>query len=276
MRKLRFTDGAEVPVLGQGTWHMGERGADRAAEAAALRLGLDLGLTLIDTAEMYAGGGAEEVVAAALEGRRDEAFLVSKVVPSNADRRRLPRACEASLRRLRTDRLDLFLLHWPGSVPLDETVEAMQALVASGKIRRWGVSNFDPAGLDAVRRAGADCATDQLLYNLSARGIEFDLLPRCRALSIPVMAYTPLGQAGRLLENGALGRVAARHATRPAVVALAWTIRAPGVIAIPKAADPAHLRANLAASELVLTETDLAELDAAFPPPRSRRPLEML
>jgi diketogulonate reductase-like aldo/keto reductase len=279
MKTVRLPDGTEVPALGQGTWHMGERRADRRAEADALRLGLDLGLALIDTAEMYGEGGAEEVVAEAIAGRpRESVFLVSKVYPHNATRRAMPAACERSLRRLRVETIDLYLLHWRGAAPLAETVEAFEALRHQGKIRRWGVSNLDLADLEELGAAAlARCATDQVLYNLSARGIEFDLLPFCRARGMPVMAYTPLGQGGRMLRNRALAAVAARHGASPAQIALAWTLRAPGgVIAIPKAAAAAHLRENAAAAAIALTPEDLAQLDEAFPPPKRKRPLEML
>ncbi|MBW8269128.1 aldo/keto reductase [Caldovatus aquaticus] len=278
MKTVRLPDGTEVPALGQGTWHMGERRADRRAEADALRLGLDLGLTLIDTAEMYGEGGAEEVVGEAIAGRpRESVFLVSKVYPHNATRRAMPAACERSLRRLRVETLDLYLLHWRGAAPLAETVAAFEALKRQGKIRRWGVSNLDVADLEELGAALARCATDQVLYNLSARGIEFDLLPFCRARGMPVMAYSPLGQGGRMLRDRALAAVAARHGATPAQIALAWALRAPGgVIAIPKAADPAHVRENAAAAAIVLTPQDLAELDAAFPPPKRKRPLAML
>jgi diketogulonate reductase-like aldo/keto reductase len=276
MRLVRLPDGTEVPALGQGTWHMGEGGADRAAEAAALRLGLDLGMTLIDTAEMYAEGGAEEVVAEAIAGRRAEVFLVSKVYPQNAGGKRLEAALDRSLARLRTDRLDLYLLHWRGSIPLADTVAAMERMRRVGKILRWGVSNLDVDDLEELGAALPDCATDQVLYNLENRGIEFDLLPFCRARGMPVMAYTPVGQGGALLRQPVLRAVAARHGVTPAQVALAWTLRAPGVISIPKAADPAHVRLNAAAAGLVLTPEDLAALDAAFPPPGRKRGLAML
>lgn len=276
MTMVRLPDGVSVPALGQGTWHMGERGADRRAEAASLRLGLDLGLTLIDTAEMYAEGGAEEVVADAIAGRRDEVFLVSKVYPHNASRTRLPRALEASLKRLRTDRLDLYLLHWRGSVPLAETVEAMERAKADGKIARWGVSNLDLDEVEELGPALPACATDQVLWNLEARGVEYDLLPFCAARGMPVMAYSPIGQGGALLRHRALAAVAARHGATPAQVALAFVLGRPGVIAIPKAADPAHLRQNAAARDLRLAAQDLAALDAAFPPPRRKRPLAMI
>lgn len=274
MRKEHLPDGTQIPAIGQGTWHMGEDRGRQAEEVAALRLGLDLGLTLIDTAEMYAEGGAEAVVAEAIAGRRDEAFLVSKVYPHNATRRGTARACEASLRRLRTDRLDLYLLHWRGAAPLAETVEAMERLRAAGHILRWGVSNLDVADMEEL--AADACATDQVLYNLEHRGVEFDLLPWCRARRMPVMAYSPVGQGGRLLRHPALASVARRHDATPAQVALAWTLRAPGVLAIPKAADPEHVRRNAAAAELALSDEDLAELDAAFPPPRRRQALAML
>jgi diketogulonate reductase-like aldo/keto reductase len=276
MKTATLPDGTTVPALGQGTWKMGERAADRRREADALRLGLDLGMTLIDTAEMYAEGGAEEVVAEAIAGRRDEVFLVSKVYPHNASRTKLPRALDASLRRLRVERLDLYLLHWRGSVPLAETAEAMAREVAAGKIARWGVSNLDVDDLEEMGGALPACATDQVLYNLEARGPEFDLLPFCAARRMPVMAYSPIGQGGALLRNRALAAVAARHGATPAQVAIAWTLRAAGVISIPKAADAAHVRENAAAAGIALTPEDLTELDAAFPPPRRKRPLEMI
>ena len=276
MRRLRLADGTEVPVLGQGTWHLGERGADRQAEARALRLGLDLGMTLIDTAEMYAEGGAEQVVGEAIAGRRDEVFLVSKVYPHNASRARMATACEASLRRLGVESIDLYLLHWRGSVPLAETVEAFERLREAGKIRRWGVSNLDVTDLRELGGALADCATDQVLYNLDARGVEFDLLPFCSERHMPVMAYSPLGQGGRLLRHPVLREVAERHGRLPAQIALAWVLRQPGVVAIPKSADPAHLRHNAGAAEIALDEADLRALDRVFPPPQRKQALEML
>lgn len=263
----------ELPPLGQGTWHMGERGADRTAEADALRLGLDLGMSLIDTAEMYADGGAEEVVAAAMSGRRDDVYLVSKAYPQNAGRRSLPAACERSLKRLGTDRIDLYLLHWRGSTSLAETVEAFERLVEAGKIGVWGVSNFDVGDMEELPPQG--CAANQVLYNLGTRGIEFDLLPWCRARSIPVMAYSPIGQAGTLLRSPALAQVAARHGATPAQAAIAWTLQ-PGIVSIPKASDPDHVRQNAAAAALRLTDEDHAALDAAHPPPRRKQPLDLL
>jgi diketogulonate reductase-like aldo/keto reductase len=276
MTSVRFPDGAAVPALGQGTWHMGERGSDRRREADALRLGLDLGLTLIDTAEMYAEGGAEEVVAEAIAGRRDQAFIVSKVYPHNASRTKLPRALDASLRRLKVETIDLYLLHWRGSVPLAETVEAMERAKTAGKIARWGVSNLDVDELEELGPALKDCATDQVLWNLEARGVEFDLLPFCAKHRMPVMAYSPVGQGGALLRHRALAEIAARHGATPAQVALAFVLAKPGVIAIPKAADPAHLRDNAKARDLKLTEQDFRALDAAFPPPKRKRSLAML
>lgn len=264
----------DLPRLGQGTWRMGE-GGDRAAEAAALRLGIELGMTLLDTAEMYGDGAAEEVVAEAMAGQRDRVFLVSKVYPHNATRAGVPAACERSLRRLRTDRLDLYLLHWRGSTPLAETVEAFERLREQGKVRAWGVSNFDVEDLDDLP-PGAACAANQVLYNLGARGIEFDLLPECRKRAVPVMAYSPVGQGGTLLRHPALAAIAARHGATPAQVALAWTLARPGVVSIPKASNPAHVRLNAAAAALALSPEDHAALDAAFPPPRRKQALEML
>jgi diketogulonate reductase-like aldo/keto reductase len=274
MRTLKLPAGEAVPVLGQGTWMMGERGGDRAREIAALRLGVELGMTLIDTAEMYGDGAAERLVGEALAGLRDRVFLVSKVYPHNASRRGVAEACERSLKRLGTDRIDLYLLHWRGGEPLAETVAGFRDLVGAGKIRHWGVSNFDLDDMVELPH-GEDCQTNQVLYNLGRRGIEWDLLPWAQARAMPVMAYSPLEQA-RLLGKSALAAVARRHATSPAAVALAWVLARPGVIAIPKAGTTDHVRGNRAALDLVLDAEDLAALDAAFPPPRARRPLEML
>jgi diketogulonate reductase-like aldo/keto reductase len=276
-RTVALPDGPVVPALGQGTWHMGERGSAAKAEAAALRLGIDLGLTLIDTAEMYGNGGAEEVVAEAIAGQRDKIFLVSKVYPHNASRDGVPAACERSLQRLQTDRLDLYLLHWRGSHPLAETVGAFEKLRDAGKIRAWGVSNFDVNDMNELMRlkAGAACATNQVLYHPDSRGIEYDLLPWCAQHRIPVMAYSPIGQAGRLLRSAALREVAKRHDATPAQIAIAWGLRHPHLISIPKAVDPAHVRQNAAAGEIVLTEEDLAAIDAEHPPPRRKQSLEM-
>lgn len=276
MKMISFPDGASVPALGQGTCMMAERPDRRPQEIAALREGVELGMTLIDTAEMYGEGAAEELVAEAVAGVRDRVFLVSKAYPQNASRARLPRACEASLKRLAVERLDLYLLHWRGNVPLAETVEAMQRLVEAGKIARWGVSNLDTDDMrDLLDAGGAGCATKQVLYNLSRRGPEFELLPRLLQRSIPVMAYSPVEQ-GRLVGHSALRDVADRKNVTPAQVALAWLLRQPGVIAIPKASSVAHVRDNRAAADLVLDDDDLAALDHAFPKPSHGRPLEML
>ena len=276
MTTLPLPDGTAVPVLGQGTWKMGEDACLADAEVAALRLGIDLGLTLLDTAEMYGEGGSEEVVARAIQGQRDRVFLVTKVYPHNAGRRSLPAACERSLRRLGTDVIDLYLLHWRGSIPLAETVQGFEALRAQGKIRRWGVSNFDVDDLAELGGALPECAANQVLYNPEQRGIEFDLLPWSQRHRLPIMAYSPVGQGGRLLRHPALVKVAQRHAATPAQVALAWTLRQPGVLAIPKASDAAHVRANAGALDLRLDPADLAELDAAFPPPTRKQALGML
>ena len=278
IRTVSLPDGTEVPALGQGTWHMGERKGAARAEAAALRLGLDLGMTLIDTAEMYGEGGAEEVVAEAIAGRREQVFLVSKVYPHNASAKGVPAACARSLKRLRTDRIDVYLLHWRGSVPLAETVAAFEALRAAGKIRFWGVSNLDAGDMEELAGAagGGGCATDQVLYNPGERGIEFDLIPWCRAHSMPLMAYSPVGQGGAMLRSRALVEAGRRHGATPAQVAIAWGLRQPDVISIPKAADGAHVRENAAAASITLSAEDLAAIDAAFPPPRRKKGLAIL
>lgn len=277
---VALPNGTEVPVLGQGTWYLGDTPSARAEEVRALRTGIDAGLTLIDTAEMYGDGRSEELVGEAIAGRRDEVFLVSKVLPWNATARGTAAALEGSLRRLGTDRLDLYLYHWRGSTPLAESIAALQRLQDEGKILAWGVSNLDPDDLDelaALPGAGgpAGVQTDQVLYNLGRRGIEADLLPRLREQGVPVMAYSPIEQA-RLLGHPALAAVAARHGVDEAAVALAWVLRGPGVIAIPKAGTAEHVLANRAALEVRLDDADLAALDAAFPPPRGPVPLEML
>ena len=275
---LTLPDGRQVPTLGQGTWHMGENRRAPAAEATALRLGIELGMTLIDTAEMYGDGGAEQIVGTAIEGQRDAVFLVSKVYPHNASRTGVPAACERSLRRLRTERIDLYLLHWQGSHPLAETIAAFETLKQAGKIGAWGVSNFDAGDMARLVRlpGGVGCATDQVLYNPAARGIEFDLLPWSAKQRMPVMAYSPIGQGGRLLRSPALAAVAQRHHATPAQVAIAWSLRGGNVVAIPMAGDPKHVRENAAAADLALTARDLTEIDAAFPPPKGKQALEIL
>jgi diketogulonate reductase-like aldo/keto reductase len=269
--------GERVPALGQGTWHMGEDRRRAAEEAAAVRLGIELGMTLIDTAEMYGSGGSEEMIARAIEGMRDGLFIVSKVYPHNASRSGVVAACERSLKRLRTDRLDLYLLHWRGSIPLAETIEGFERLRREGKIRYHGVSNFDRADMMewVALREGEKVAADQVLYNLSRRGPEWDLVPWCREHGVAIMAYTPLGQ-GSLLRDRTLAEIARRHSATPAQVALAWLLRQPGTIVIPKAARPEHVRENRGALDVVLTDEDLAAFDRAFPPPRGRTSLGML
>lgn len=277
MRVTNLPSGLEVPVLGIGTWGMGESGHSRQREINAVRLAFDSGLRLVDTAEMYADGGAEEVVGKALEGRRSDAFIVSKVLPHHASRKGTVAACEGSLRRLNTDYIDLYLLHWRGGVPLAETVEALERLVCDGKIRNWGVSNFDTDDMEELFElpGGEHAQTNQVLYNLSRRGIEFDLLPWCAQQRMPVMAYSPLEQ-GRILSDSTLRRIAEEHACSPAQVALAWVLRSGDVIAIPKAATPGHVNQICGTLDIVLSHDDLQALDRAFAPPKRKVPLEMI
>jgi diketogulonate reductase-like aldo/keto reductase len=274
MKTVGLPSGERVPALGLGTWYMGEDPRMRAEEIATLRLALDLGVTLIDTAEMYGEGLAEALIGEAIEGRRDEAFLVSKVYPHNASRRGAISACERSLGRLRTDRIDLYLLHWRGKVPLEETVAALLTLKEAGKIRHYGVSNLDIDDMVELSSVagGAGCATDQVLYNLAHRGIEWDLLPWLHERRVPLMAYSPLDH-GRLVRDRKLANFAARHGTTPACVALAWLLSREEVIAIPKAARRDRLEENVAALALRLTAEQLAELDSVFPPPDGAVPL---
>jgi diketogulonate reductase-like aldo/keto reductase len=277
VRTITLRSGVQMPVLGQGTWYMGDHAGKRKEEIAALRLGLELGMTLIDTAEMYGSGRAELLVGDAIKGQRDAVFLVSKVLPSNASRKGVARACEASLKRLKTDRIDLYLLHWASSHPLEETIRAFEALHVEGKIRAWGVSNFDLGEMEqtfAISGGGA-CVADQVLYNLTRRGIEYELMPWCQKQTVAIMAYSPVEQ-GRLLTHPALTSIAQRRGATPAQVALAWVLRHDGVVAIPKAASREHVRENRGALDLELTEQDLAELDRAFPPPTGPVPLDML
>jgi len=273
---VSLPSGAAMPVYGLGTWRMGESARARADEVMALRHGIDRGVTLIDTAEMYGDGEAETIVADAVGGNRNQIFIVSKVLPSNASRRGTVAACERSLKRLKTDRIDLYLLHWRGSYPLADTIAAFEELRAAGKILGWGVSNLDHDDMQELWRAphGKHCQTNQVLYNLSRRGIEFDLLPWCRQLKMPVMAYSPIEQ-GRMLGHKSLVDLAKRRGAMPAQVAIAWLLRQ-GVIVIPKATVLAHVDEDLGALDLALTQADVAALDRAFPPPTSPQPLDML
>ncbi|HGE7135576.1 TPA: aldo/keto reductase [Citrobacter freundii] len=280
-KQVTFTDQVSLPAIGQGTWYMGEDLSRRRDEVSALQAGLDLGVRLIDTAEMYADGAAEEVVGEALMGRRDSAFLVSKVYPWNAGGQKAIAACEASLRRLKTDYLDLYLLHWMGDFSFTETVDAMETLIAQGKIRRWGVSNLDYDDMQALWQVpgGRECATNQVLYHLASRGIEYDLLPWCQLQQMPVMAYSPLAQAGRLrgdlLSNSVVNDIARVHNVSAAQILLAWVIRQSGVIAIPKAASVAHVEQNAAALEITLSVDELKQLDKAYPAPKGKTALDM-
>lgn len=274
IRTIELPCGEGIPALGQGSWRMGEDPARRREEVAALRRGIELGMTLIDTAEMYADGGAEEVVGEAIAGVRDEVFLVSKVLPEHATLQGTIAACEGSLRRLGTDRLDLLLLHWRGELPLESTIEAFEKLRADGKIRHWGVSNFSVSDLTdfAGLPGGTGVQVNQVPYNLECRGIEWDLLPWCRERRLALMAYSPIKQ-GRLLQHRELENVAFAHGVTPAQVALAWVLRQDGLCVITKAATLAHVQENREALDLCLTDEDLARLDLAFPPPSGPRPL---
>lgn len=276
-RTITFPSGKTVPALGQGTWYMGDSDSKKAEEIRALQTGIDLGLSVIDTAEMYGNGRSELLVGQAIAGRRDQVFLVSKVLPSNASRQGTKAACERSLQRLKTDALDLYLLHWQGRYPFKETVEGMRDLMAEGKIKNWGVSNMDVAEMEEFFSFphGKSCATNQILYNLSRRGIEYDLLPWSEQHKMPVMAYSPVEQ-GRILPHRVLAETAERHGATPAQAALAWVLRKPGILAIPKAGTEAHVRENAKALSLTLTTEDLAALDSAFPAPKRKTPLEML
>jgi diketogulonate reductase-like aldo/keto reductase len=268
IRTVRLPSGERIPALGQGTWGLAEDAGERDEELRALRLGLDLGLTLIDTAEMYADGAAEELVAAAIEGRRDEVFLVTKVVPANASRHGTIEACERSLKRLRTDRIDMYLLHWRGRLPLEGTVEAFSELRQRGEIRHWGVSNFDALDLaELLTVGGRDVETDQVLYNLSHREAEVVVMPWCRDQGIPLMAYSPVDR-GALVDNDVVVAIAEKHDATPAQVALAWVLRHDDVCAIPKAALHEHVRENARALELRLDGEDMKLLDDEFPAPR--------
>lgn len=274
---VTLPDGETVPALGQGTWQMAETAGRRKQEIEALRLGVELGMTLIDTAEMYGEGAAEELVAEALSEQRGRLFLVSKVYPHNASRKGVAQACERSLKRLKTDRLDLYLLHWRGSVPLEETIAGFEELRRSGKIRHWGVSNFDVDDMEELFRipGGENCAANQVLYNVTRRGPEFDLLPWMAGHRMPLMAYSPVEQ-GRLPRGGVLQSIGRIHGATPFQIALAWLLQRPSVIAIPKAASPDHVRDNHRALEIRLSPEDLAAIDEEFSPPKRKRPLEMI
>jgi diketogulonate reductase-like aldo/keto reductase len=282
MKTVQLPDRTRVPVLGQGTWQMGENKSAHEDEVAALRLGIDLGMTLLDTAEMYGDGGAEKVVADAIEGQRERVFIVTKVYPHNASRTELPKACERSLKRLRIDTIDLYLLHWRGDVPLGETVEAFEKLRSAGKVKRWGVSNFDVDDMKELFgiKSGGNCSANQVLYNLENREIEFDLLPLLTDHRSPitclVMAYSPVGHGRGLLENRTLQKIAKRHDATSAQIALAWVLRQPGVIAIPKSSNEKHVCDNARSVEIKLTRDDLADLDQGFPPPETKQELPML
>src|SRR5215470_8095848 len=277
MKTVTLPSGERVPALGQGTWQMaGDRGR-RAEEIATLRLGLDLGLTLIDTAEMYGEGAVEELIGEAIAGRRDETFLVSKIYPHNASRQGAVAACERSLKRLKTDRLDLYLLHWRGSVPLAETIQAFAALQKAGKVRHYGVSNFDAGDMEALWgvAGGAATATNQVLYNLVRRNPEPELLPWCRKHRVPLMAYSPIEQS-RLARNAKLTEFAGRHGCTPTQAALAWLLSKDDIIVIPKTGRRDRLKENLGAFDHPLSAAQLAELDRLFPPPKGPQPLEMI
>lgn len=279
LRTVTLPGGEEIPVLGLGTWGMAERPGRRLEEIAALQMAVDLGMTVIDTAEMYAGGGAEELIAEALGHRRREIFLVSKVLPQHATRRGTVSACEASLRRLNTDHLDLYLLHWRGTVPLDETLAAFERLERQGKIRHWGVSNFDVDDMEELvslaANADSNVASNQVLYNLTRRGIEYNLLPWCRKRRISIMTYSPI-ERGRLANDATVKAIARRLHATPAQVALAWVLQQQEVVAIPKAAHVEHVREDRGALDIQLSSEDMNELDDAFPPPTRKTPLEMI
>lgn len=282
MKTIQFHGESALPAIGQGTWYMGESAALRSQEVAALQAGLDLGLKVIDTAEMYAEGGAEEVVGEALRGRRDQAWLVSKVYPWNAGEVDAIEACERSLRRLQTDYLDLYLLHWRGNVPLEETIRAMESLQQQGKIRHWGVSNFDHDDMLELwhEPGGKACLTNQVLYHLASRGIEYDLLPQCQQREMPIMAYCPLAQAGRLrqalFDDAHLQQIAQQKGISVAQVMLAWVIRQQGVLAIPKASSVSHVQQNAAALSINLTDEELSIIDRTFPAPQSKTALDVV
>ncbi|GMO01336.1 aldo/keto reductase [Parageobacillus thermoglucosidasius] len=281
-RVVTLPDGTTVPCIGQGTWHMGEKPQEKAKEIKALQLGIELGMKVIDTAEMYGNGASERLVGEAIKGRRDDVFLVSKVYPHNAGLDKISTACENSLKRLGTDYLDLYLLHWRGRIPLEETIEGMEKLRKEGKILRWGVSNFDTDDMEELWNTtnGSNCATNQVLYHLGSRGIDFDLLPWHREHHVPIMAYSPLAQGGalrkQLLTDPIVNEIAKKYNVKPLQIALAWTIRTNDVIAIPKAGQEQHVLENAEAATIELTQEDLKRLDEAFPKPRKKVPLDII
>lgn len=274
-KTIIFPDKTEVCALGQGTWYMGDNPRRRDEEIKTLQKGIDLGMTVIDTAEMYGNGRSERLVGEAIEGRRDKVFLISKVLPSNADYEGTIAACERSLKRLRTDYIDLYLLHWRGRYPLQHTIEAMEELQDEGKIRRWGVSNFDTDDMEEIESLSEGCAANEILYNLYRRGTEFDLIPWCRRHKMPVIAYSPIEQ-GRLLDDPTLRKIAIKHEATPAQIALAWVISHPGILAIPKAGTLSHVIENYGSLSIRLDEEDYRLLDEAYPAPDEKVPLEML
>ncbi|WP_440116918.1 aldo/keto reductase [Paenibacillus sp. QZ-Y1] len=281
-RTIQLPDGTTLPAIGQGTWYMGEKKSSRAEEVRALRSGIDLGMTVIDTAEMYAEGGAEEVTGEAISDCRDDVFLVSKVYPHHADHKQMVTACERSLSRLGTDRLDLYLLHWRGGVPLEETVQALEQLKQSGKILRWGVSNLNTRDMEELWNipGGKHCMVNQVLYHAASRGIEHDLLPWMRERHVPVMAYCPLAQGGRLrtelLEHSVIREIAHDRGISTSQIALSWVIRDGDVLAIPKAVQLDHVADNAAAMDVILTDDELTRLNEAFPTPEGKVPLDIV
>jgi diketogulonate reductase-like aldo/keto reductase len=273
MKTVATAGGKTLPAMGLGTWRMGEDASHKKDEIRTIQRAIELGVTLFDTAEIYADGGAERVLGEAIGTQRDQLYLVSKVAPDHSTCAGTIRACEASLKRLGTDVIDLYLLHWIGDIPVEETLQGFARLQEAGKIRAWGVSNFDVADMQALPPG---CSANQVLYNPQSRGIEFNLLPWCAAAGIAIMAYTPLGQSGRVLKNPAIKAVATRHGATPGQIALAWGLRHPGVVTIPKTSNPARIAENLGALDIQLTAADLTEIDAAFPPPRRAVALEMI
>ncbi|WP_277055648.1 aldo/keto reductase [Treponema socranskii] len=279
---VKLSNGAIVPAIGQGTWYIGETTSKRAQEIDAIRAGLGAGMTLIDTAEMYGSGLSEKLVGEAIAGAdRKKLFIVSKVLPSNAGKKNMERSCDATLKRIGTDYLDLYLYHWRGSVPLAETVACLEELKAKGKIRAWGVSNFDTSDMDELFAlpSGKNCAVNQVLYHLGSRGIEFDLLPWMRRHGVALMAYCPLAQAGTLrrglFENEIVAAVAQKHGCDVTQVLLAWCIRDGSTIAIPRSSKKEHTLLNAGADTVQLDAEDLADLDKAFPPPSHKMPLDV-